>query len=194
MAQINSLISGVAGTTLFSGLPDPGNLSNSIYPRALVKFRSSTGIALKPAGDTQTIEWRLSLPKNFAYVHCQTSMTVQSAAEATADDFDNIGNGFVEGVAGDPDTQSVIELLSNGASLVNGQAGQQKSWALRYAPATVVYNTKGSSPRLRFYISDSDGVNAAAARLFYGSSTWFQYDINQVTNVIVNAAQPVRLC
>jgi hypothetical protein len=176
----------------------PPDLAESHIPRALIKFESVSSITAKTAANIMTLELRLLFPVNFAYVHCNSFLSVASPSEATADDFLDLGYGIQEPIASASPSYG-FSLWSRGVATANAgatgpTAGEWKSWYVDGMYGLPLFNRNGSQPRVRMFLNDTDAVNAAAARTLYATSTWFQFDIDQVTNWQVNTPTPVRQC
>ncbi len=189
MAAASQTITPPARIELFSGIPRG---SNNIYPRARVIFEDNTAIALKAALDTNVVIYVINLPANYAYRMDTFSISFGLATSTEVSQFENLGHALIEfeGL----DAKVIMLPLSQGLMNNTNVAGGQKVWNL-FDPFTEVFDqgNTNNAPQLTVRIFDNDAVNETVAQ---ASSTWIsflQYDILQVTDVAVNAPQPVSV-
>ena len=176
----------------FDGLPTQAYLENSPLPRAAVTFQSnSASIAAKTLGNTMQLEWRLTLPENYAYILCRLAVEIAGTADKTAVDFQPDGYVFTETASGGADRE-YFPVTSNGVT--NFATTDVRVYVPGNMPTFPIYNQEGAAPRVRMFLYDDDTANAAAARTLYATARFLVFDIRQVTHVGVNSPDPVRVC
>lgn len=188
MAELSQAIAPVPVIELFSGLPRG---SNNIYPRARIVFNDDTAITAKLTANTNVVVYTLTLPANYAYRLDQASTEFGIGSAVTADNFEVLGNAFLEFGAGVVDV--VMQLQSQGVTSFVSVLGQSIVWTLPEPFGEVFYNQDGLTPliTIRLYDNTSGSATDAQNSRFYWS--FLQYDIQQVLDVAVNAPLPVSI-
>lgn len=195
MADQLNAFTGVPEIQQFAGIPPT---SNNIYPRARVTFSAEIAIPLKGAGDTARTRVICDLPQNYAYTMDQTFLAVYDNAGATdVDNYGNLGTVLMQWTDPGNETDVLLTLKSNGIQPYEANAGGLKTYCPEKPFGEVFYNPAkpGASKFIRtvWYVFDTDAVNATIAldgRYYF---SFLQYDINQVSEVAVNAPQPVSI-
>lgn len=194
MAEVAIAITPTRNVQLFAGLPASGTLERSFLPRGCVSFQNVTStIAAKGAGNTQTITTTCTLPPNYAYSLQYLVSTININTElAAADDFERYAAITLnDGRQATPNVRFQAKAETSGVTSAN--AGSIVTWSPINLYKSVFWNQDGVSPVLTLVITDSDGTNARAAASISNQVQFLQFDIDQATDVRVNAPQPVRL-
>lgn len=172
---------------VFAGLPSG---SNNIYPRARIIFEGGVTVPAKGAGDTSTMKCQINLPVNFAYALDESVVSVGSGSTTDAANVDNLG--YVEIYDGTAMFQSYIQLKAQGESLSGNANGSLKIFNAVESFHELIFNRNGSAPFLTSWIYDqaAGATGSFTLRCYF---SFLQYDIDQVTEVAVNAPMPVRV-
>ncbi len=189
MAEVAIAIVPTIGIQMFSGLPYG---TNNIYPRARVIATTSTSVAAKIATNTQTVTVNVNLPANYAYVMDSQFIAFRSAA--TPSDLSHYNDLATQRISPDGATTLVLnQLVAPGEGLFLTNLAGMKVWQVPFGSGfgEVFFNRTGASPQVRYAMFDEDAVNATVALTANLYCTFLQYDIEQVTEVGVNAPQPV---
>ncbi len=189
MAAVSQTITPAPTIQLFSGLPYG---TNNIYPRARVIFEDDTAITLKAAGNTNTIIYQCNLPPNYAYRLDSTMIQIGLTTSTEVSQIEDLGQSRL--VFGGAATKVVMQLESKGVISHSTVAGGLKVWT-QIDPFSEVFHQEGTAtaPSIAFRLFDNDGVNETVAQGGLLWVTFLQYDINQVTDVSVNAPTPVSV-
>ncbi len=189
MAAVSQTITPVPKIQLFSGLPFG---TNNIYPRARVIFEDDTAVTLKAAGNTNTIIYQCNLPANYAYRLDTVSIQLGLTTSTEVDQIEDLGQARL--LFGGAATKVVMPLQSIGLISNATVAGGTKIWNLVEAFSEVFYQEGSTTaPSISFRLFDNDGVNETVAQSGLAWITFLQYDIQQVTDVSVNAPTPVSV-
>lgn len=187
MAALTQTIVPTATIEVFSGLPSPIDVNN-IYPRARVIFQPTTALTLKAAGNTNTLNYDIFLPVNYAYRLDTFSISLGLATSTEVSQLEDRGNVFI---SIDGSAISVMDLVSVGISNNTTVAGGQKTWLIpeKY---TELFGVNGLV-RINARLFDDDAVNETVALNATTRFSFLQYEIAQVLDVSVNAPQPVSI-
>lgn len=188
MAVVSQTITPTAEITSFAGLPRG---DNNIYPRARIVFADNTQVALKLAGNTNTVSYSIALPANYAYRVDQFLINFFSGVSIDVDNFDLLGKAIFQFAAAV--NTLTVPLESLGVSSSGTIAGASQTWGIPQDQSfgEVFSNSSGAQPTLVAELFDNDGTNNTDALSALAYFSFLQYDIEQIVNVGVNAPQPV---
>ncbi len=172
----------------FGGLPFG---TNNIYPRSRVVFQDATAITLKAAGNTNTLIYNMTLPRNYAYRLDEVVLFLGLSTSTEVDQFEDLGEIAISFNSG---SSNLIHMVMRSEGLVSQSsvAGGLKVWNVQDRFSSV-FRSQGPNDtiimQLRLY--DNDGVNETVAQTSSLHVSALQYDISQILDVAVNAPQPV---
>jgi len=147
-------------------------------PRSIVTYVVRGGaLSAKPINDQQTAQYVVTHPVEFAYRLIESYVSI---TQDVAQDWEDGGLVIVNGSRGTPLGTQVWYAMTGSPALSFSPVTERQFWHLRDRPTGVIQSlAKDVSPVVDFRIVNRT-TPAAAAGFYNATSTWFEYDIEQV--------------